>query len=315
MSRVLRVATRGGDLAVQQTQMVVDALRRSHSGLSVEVIEITTSGDRDRRTALWNLKSTGFFTTQVEDALLSGEADVAVHSLKDLPTAPRQGLTVAAVFDRRHVEDCLVAKDRPSSIEDLPCNARIGTSSLRRSVQLRRLRPDLHVTPIRGNVRTRMDMVEAGKVDAVVLARAGIERLDLQAKISMSFDPEQFIPAAAQGALAIQTRDDDEQSRQWVAAIDDTHGRTTAMAERQVLTTMRCGCHAPVGVHAVLDDEKLHMLAFVADTAAERFITLEQEGSADRSKDVARELAEALLAAGGAEILEELENERRGSQS
>jgi hydroxymethylbilane synthase len=315
MSRTLTVATRGGDLAIAQTRHVISALKRSHPDLEVRIHEVTTSGDRDRRTALWNLKSTGFFTSQVEDALLAGQADFAVHSFKDLPTAPRDDLAIAAVFDRVHVEDCIVATGKLGSLDQLPPGARIGTSSLRRAVQLKRLRSDLVPTPIRGNVRTRMKLAGSEQADAVILARAGLERLGLGDKISMAFDPTQFLPAAAQGALAIQTRADDPVANELIAAIDDYASRTTSLAERQVLTTMRCGCHAPVGVYAQLNGDQLNIRAFVSDVDAGRFISRSLSGPATDGVDLAKSLAEQLLSAGGAKILEELEKSRSDDKS
>jgi len=176
---VLTVATRGGALAIAQTEYVVATLKKIHPGLNIRIKQVTTTGDRDRRTALWNLKDTGFFTSQLEDVLAAGEADFVVHSFKDLPTAEREGLTIAAVFDRNFVEDCLVCTSPVESIEQLPKGARIGTSSLRRAAQLKHLRADLEPTPIRGNVQTRLRKLDTAEFDAVLLARAGLERLGL----------------------------------------------------------------------------------------------------------------------------------------
>ncbi len=195
--KVFTVATRAGKLAIAQTELVCSLLKEIHPDIQVEIKEITTAGDRDRRTALWNLKDTGFFTSTLEDALLTGQADFAVHSFKDLPTRQRDGLTIAAVCDRQYAQDCLIAAGSVTSIEQLPHAAKIGTSSLRRAALLKHLRPDLVPTAVRGNVLTRIGKLEEGKFDAVILARAGIERLGLTDKISFSFDPNQFIPAPA----------------------------------------------------------------------------------------------------------------------
>ncbi len=313
MSRALTVATRSGDLAIAQTRMVISALKQAHPNLRIEIKEITTSGDRDRRTALWNLKNTGFFTSQVEDALIAREADFAVHSFKDLPTAPREGLAITAVYDRVYVEDCIVAKGKMDSIAQLAPGARIGTSSLRRVAQLRRIKPDLVPVTIRGNVKTRTKLVESGQVDAVILARAGIERLEMQDRISLVFDPHEFLPAAAQGALAIQTRTDDETVNEIITAINDKTARTSAQAERQVMATMRCGCHAPVGVYANIEADEINIQAFISDVSADRFLTFSIGGPVDQSIDLANAVADQLLSSGGAEILEELERQRRDS--
>jgi hydroxymethylbilane synthase len=282
-------------------------LKKIHPALQVKIKQISTTGDKDRRTALWTLKETGFFTSQVEDALIAREADFAVHSFKDLPTAQRQGLIIAAVFDRNFVEDCLVAKQPLDSIEKLPTGAKIGTSSLRRAAQLKHLRSDLVPKPIRGNVQTRLRKLDAGQFDAILLARAGLERLGLADRISFIFDPAMFIPAPAQGALGIQTRPDDNETNEIIAAIDDQEARTATAAERKILTTMQCGCHAPVGAYAEIRDSDIDIHAFVSDLDGKNFISRELAGPAKYAEKLAEKIAKELLQAGGQEILESLE--------
>jgi len=262
---VLTAATRSGDLAIAQTRLIISALKKTRPRLQIKIKKITTKGDRDKRTALWDLKSTGFFASQVEDALLASQADFAVHSFKDLPTQQRKGLAIKAVCERQFAEDCLIANVPVDSIRQLPLSAKIGTSSLRRAAQIKHLRADLTPLPIRGNVLTRIKLLQQGKFDAIILARAGIERLGLGGKISFCFDPEQFIPAPAQGALAVQTRTGDSAATELIAAIDNEKLRTITFAERQVLVTMQCGCHAPVGrqyrnlrIHIGFGRQKFH---------------------------------------------------------
>jgi hydroxymethylbilane synthase len=303
----LTVATRGGALAIAQTEHVIATLKRIHLGLKIKIKEITTTGDKDRRTALWTLKETGFFTSQVEDALIDNEADFAVHSFKDLPTAQREGLAIGAVFDRNFVEDCLVSASPVESIDQLPADAKIGTSSLRRAAQLKHLRPDLEPTPIRGNVQTRLRKLDTDQFDAILLARAGLERLGLADKISFIFDPAVFIPAPAQGALGIQTRADDDQTNEIIAAIDDENARTTTAAERKILTTMQCGCHAPVGAYAEITGSDIHIRAFISEVEGKNFIGREIAGRAEDAEKIAENIAKELLEAGGKEILESLE--------
>jgi hydroxymethylbilane synthase len=311
----LIVATRGGALAIAQTEHVIATLKKIHPGLEIRIKEITTTGDKDRRTALWTLKETGFFTSQVEDALIAHQADFAVHSFKDLPTVQRKGLIIAAVFDRNFVEDCLVAKQplhrkaslTGDSIEKLPAGAKIGTSSLRRAAQLKHLRSDLEPKPVRGNVQTRLRKLGTGQFDAILLARAGLERLGLAGKISLIFDPAIFIPAPAQGALAVQTRADDVETNKIIAAIDGQDARTTTTAERKILTTMQCGCHAPVGAYAEIDDSDIYIHAFISDLQGEKFIKRELSGPAKDAENLAEKIARELLQAGGKEILESLE--------
>jgi len=305
--QVLTVATRGTDLAIVQTELVISALKKIYSDIDIKVKKITSAGDKDQRTALWNLKASGFFTSQVEDALLAGEADFAVHSFKDLPTRQRDGLNITAVCERRFVEDCLIAAEPINSVGELGRFARIGTSSLRRTAQMKRLRPDFKLIPVRGNVRTRINLLTSGKVDAIILARAGIERLGLGGEISFCFDPKQFIPAPAQGALAVQTRTDDIETRRLIAAMDDEKSRTVTFAERQVLVTMQCGCHAPVGTFAEISGDEIVIYAFISDLEGESFIRRQIAGLAVQADKLAGKLANQLLDAGGREILVKLE--------
>jgi len=303
----LTVATRGGALAIAQSEHVIATLKKIHPGLEIRTREITTTGDRDRRTALWTLKETGFFTSQVEDALTAHDADFAVHSFKDLPTAQREGLAIGAVFDRNFVEDCLVSVSPVESIDQLPAGAKIGTSSLRRAAQLKHLRADLVPTPIRGNVHTRLRKLDTNEFDAILLARAGLQRLGLADKISFIFDPAIFIPAPAQGALCIQTRADDDETNEIIAAIDDDNARTTTAAERKILTTMQCGCHAPVGAYAEMAGGDIHIRAFISDLHGKNFISRELAGLVEDAEKIAEKIANELLNAGGKEILESLE--------
>jgi len=310
MSKVLTAATRRGDLAMVQTRGVIAALRTRYPQVEIRIKEFTTSGDKDRRTALWDLKDTGFFTSRLEEALLAGEADMAVHSLKDLPTHQREGLTVTAICDRQWPEDCLVAKRPVDTIDALPRAARVGTSSLRRAAQLRHLRPDFELVPLRGNVQTRIRKLQTTDLDAVILARAGLERLGLTDQISVVFDPRQFIPAPAQGALAVQTRSDDRGTVEVVRSIDDETSRALASAERQVLATMQCGCHAPVGAYAQCHDGALELYAFLSDVQGRNIIKRQASGPMSHAPQLGEKLAVELLDAGGREILRELEKEQ-----
>jgi len=314
MSRVLTVANRPGKLALAQTRIVIDALSKAHPDIQINIKEVTTRGDQDKRTALWDIKDTGFFTSQVEDALLAGEADFAVHSLKDLPTDERDGLTIAAVCDRRFAEDCLVANGPIGSIEQLSHGAKIGTSSLRRAAQIRHIRPDLEPTPIRGNVETRIGKVDAAEVDAVILARAGIERIGLRQRMAFSFDPGYFIPAPAQGALAVQTRSDDDHTNELIIAIDEKPVRIATSAERRILITMQCGCHAPVGAIARIAGEQMELLAFISDLQGKNFIRRSAAAPVGRALELAEQLANELLAAGGRKILKELQRYKRNNE-
>jgi hydroxymethylbilane synthase len=304
---MLTAATRRGDLALAQTRTVIAALKAKHPDLDVRIREITTAGDKDRRTALWDLKDTGFFTSQLEDALLTGAADFAVHSFKDLPTQERTGLAVTAIWNRQWPQDCLLAKQPVGALDELPQGARVGTSSLRRAAQLRHLRPDLELVPLRGNVQTRIRKLQTTDLDAIILARAGLERLGLANMISVVFDPAQFVPAPAQGALAIQTRRDDQETVRIVQSLDDPSGRALVLAERQVLVTLKCGCHAPVGAYAEREGETIKIQAFIADAAGRNVVRKQAQGGVPEAVSLGERVARELLEAGGREILQELE--------
>jgi len=309
VSGCLRVATRGSDLALAQSGRVTAALRAAHPGLEIEVVTIKTAGDRDRASALWKMPGMGFFTTQVEQALLEGRADVAVHSFKDMPTQPTPGLTLTAISRRRWPEDAVVAQGRLESLDALPAGAVVGTSSPRRIALMRTLRPDMRIEPIRGNVPTRLRKVDKGHVDAVIVARAGLERLGMADRISLVLDPTVFTPAAAQGALAIQCRADDAKTAGLLRAVDDGPTRVLVEAERAVLAGLHPGCHAPVGVYAAFEGEgTMRIWAFLADMEAERVIRKELCGPTETAGQMAQEMIRQILDAGGAEILESMGN-------
>lgn len=301
------VATRASALAITQSRGIAAAIQQIRTDAEISIKTIATTGDQDVSTALWKLEGTGFFTSQIEAALLGGEADFAVHSFKDLPTRIAEGLTIAALCQRRYVEDVLIAQKSVRSIQDLPLAAAVGTSSLRRRAQLKHIRPDLRMVTIRGNVETRVKKVDCGEVDAVVIARAGLERLGLANRINQIFDPTEFVPAPAQGTLAVQTRADDNDTIELVASIDEQNSRITASAERQVLTIMEGGCHAPIGAYAAIDGRIMNLIAFVSDLDGRRYIKRSIQGAVETWRTMAEELANELLAAGGETILKELE--------
>ena len=299
----LIAATRAGALAIAQTKSVIAMIKKVYPEVDVEIKTITTSGDSDRRTALWNLKDTGFFTSQLEDALFAKEADFAVHSFKDLPTQSRNGLQITAICDRNFVEDCLVSNLNVESIKQLPEGAKIGTSSLRRAAQVKHMRNDLQIVPIRGNVKTRIKKLEEGGYDAIILARAGLERLGLGEKISFIFEPNEFVPAPAQGALAIETRTDDEKTNKIIALINEKNAEKETTAERKILSVLQCGCHAPVGVYAKITGNLIRINTFISNPDGTNFIAKTKEGNAADEENIAENLAKELLEAGGREIL------------
>jgi len=305
--RKLTGATRAGRLAVRQTDIVTEALRRSCAGLDIDIMQVSTSGDKDRQTALWELKGSGFFTSQLEQVLLHGQADFAVHSLKDLPVKQPEGLELAAICFRDYPEDCLLSNTGISDIKKLPVGAKVGTSSLRRASQIRRMHRDIEVSAIRGNVPTRIEKLRQGDYDAIMLARAGLERLTLMDKAAVCFSPKEFIPAPGQGALAVQVRSDDTEARDIISAIDNQRDRITVQAERQILTVLQCGCHAPVGAYAAIDHSRIEITAFVGDIEGGRFIKKSTAGAVENWEELSEALGNELLDNGGSEILSELE--------
>jgi hydroxymethylbilane synthase len=308
MRRKVRIATRGSKLALAQADIVRRSLERASGSLEFSIVKISTKGDRDKSDFLYKSESVGFFTSEVENAILSGRADVAVHSLKDLPTAGSQELLIAAVMKREEAADALVASGRAASIEELPVGAVIGTSSLRRIAQLKHLRTDLQCVPLRGNVETRVRKALSGEVDAAIVACAGLNRLGLSDRISAVLDPEKFLTAPGQGALAVQIRADDAELCRLVCDLDDEPTRIATEAERSVLAAMRGGCSIPLGVYARITDERVVMDAMIADVGGKNLIRRCSSSALDDGHRCAVKLAEELLEAGGREILERIRN-------
>lgn len=253
----LRVGARGSALAQWQTRHVVELLRAAWPEIEIREIEISSAGDRIQDLPLSHVEGTGFFTAALEDALLRGEVDVAVHSYKDLPVESSPDLIIAAVPRRGPVEDALCARDG-LTLERLPSGARLGTCSARRTAQVRLIRQDLEIVSLRGNVPTRVARVGAD-LDAIVLARAGLVRLALDGHITETFAMERMLPAPAQGALAVQCRVDDLRVQEWVRVITDAQTARCVTAERTMLHTLGGGCSVPVGAMARTVDGRLHL--------------------------------------------------------
>ncbi|MBM4103273.1 MAG: hydroxymethylbilane synthase [Planctomycetes bacterium] len=302
--KALRIATRGSVLALVQTKHVIRMLKEKHPDLKIEINPVATAGDQNTDEPLWKLEGVGFFTTQIEKTLLEKRADIAVHSFKDLPTAQTPGLTVTAVPMRENPADVLVCNQKISSLADIPAGAVIGTSSLRRQAQLLRLRPDLITAPLRGNVNTRLRKLDEKQYDILIMAAAGLIRLGLQEQISLWLNPVEFLPAPAQGALAVQTRADDKNTIELVGTINDAQTRRIVSAERQVLRRLHPGCHAPVGAFAQKQGEAIHISAFASKPDGSEFLRKEIQGPFQQAEKWADEIAEQMIAAGAKRILE-----------
>lgn len=306
----IRIATRASRLALWQSNYVKGLLKELDPDVDVTLVEISTKGDRDTSDFLYKSQSMGFFTSEVENALLDGRADLAVHSFKDLPTATADALTVAAIPKRESVADALVASGDVKSVADLPAGATVGTSSLRRIGQLKQIRSDLNCQPLRGNVETRVGKVESGEVDAIIIAEAGLNRLGLDDKISAVLDPSEFPTAPAQGALAIQIRKDDPELGELVSQLDDKPTRIAALTERRILAAMHGGCSIPLGVYSRIDGDTITINAVVTDPDSSEVFSRSASGKIDDANKLADSIATDLMESGAAAILEKVRAEK-----
>lgn len=301
----LRIGTRASALALWQAQHVGRRLAELH-GIAHEIVRIRTTGDHLQSAPLAQINaqtgSKGVFIKEIEDALLSGDVDIAVHSLKDVPAEIPAGLAFPAVPERADPRDCLISR-AGLKFAALPPHARVGTSSLRRQAQLRHHRPDLDLLEIRGNVDTRIKKAEAGEFDAVVLAHAGVSRLGLAAKISEVLSTELILPAVGQGALGIETRADDAQTIRLVSALDHAATHSAVLAERALLRELEGGCQVPLGAWARMEKEELLLEACVFSPDGREFVRREIRGPARDAESLGRQLGKILLEAGADRIL------------
>ena len=304
VTATLRLGTRASELARTQSQAVADAITAA-TGAPVELVPIVTEGDRSSA-AIAQLGGTGVFVAALREALLAGEVDLAVHSYKDLPTAPEPGLTIAAVPRREDPRDALVARDG-LTLGELPAGSRIGTGAPRRVAQLRALGLGLEVVPIRGNVDTRMGRVAPGDLDAVVLARAGLSRLGRLDAITETLDPLQVLPAPAQGALAVECRTSDARTRELLGRLEDGFARACVLAERSTLATLEAGCSAPVAAYAEVAEgdrgPELFLRASVTAIDGSDAVRGSVTGPLPEAVALGRSLALELLDRGAAELM------------
>ena len=295
----LRIGSRGSQLALWQANHIASLLRERGHEVSIEIIK--TTGDKILDVALAKVGTKGMFTKEIEEALLAGTIDLAVHSLKDLPTQLAPEFAIAAIPAREDARDAFVSV-RFASLKDLPPGAHVGTSSLRREAQLRPLRSDLRISPLRGNVDTRLRKLEDGEYDAVILAAAGLKRLGRGEMIRERIPIEQMCPAAGQGALAIETRSDDTRTKAALRFLDDQPARTTAACERALLNGLGGGCQVPIGAHATATGDTLELTAVVASPDGKQVLRRRQTG---REPDaLGTELARLLLKDGAQSILD-----------
>ncbi|MGO4701911.1 hydroxymethylbilane synthase [Dyella sp. 2RAB6] len=299
---ILRIATRKSALALWQAEHVAAELRAAHPGLTVELLPMTTSGDEIQDRALATVGGKGLFLKELEIAMQEGRADLAVHSLKDVPSVLEPGFTLPAVLPRADAADAFISNDY-ADLAALPLGARVGTSALRRKALLRALRPDLNLLDLRGNVGTRLGKLDAGHYDAIVLACAGLERLGLAERIRSRLAAPDWLPAPGQAAIAIEARSDQPATLALLAVLNDPHTRIAVDAERAMNHAFGGSCTVPVGAWCVVTERGLHLSGVVGDVSSGRLLRAEAEGGSDEAEALGQRVAEALFAQGAAALL------------
>jgi hydroxymethylbilane synthase len=302
---ILRIATRKSPLALWQAEHVRNILLQAHPDLTVVLVEMTTKGDKILDTPLAKIGGKGLFVKELEQGLLQGDADIAVHSMKDVPVDFPAGLHLPIIMNRADPRDAFVSNLYPN-FQSLPHNAIVGTSSLRRQSQLLALRPDVQIRSLRGNVGTRLSKLDAGEFDAIILASAGLDRLGLAARIRERLAPTMMLPAIGQAAIGIECRQDDDNTRQLLAPLHDETTRHCVTAERAINARLGGGCQVPIAGFAELIDSQIILRGLVADVTGQRILRSEKWGTVTQAIELGQQVAEALLAQGAQEILDAL---------
>jgi len=302
------LGSRGSELALWQTRWVQHELTRLHPTLNIKVQVIKTQGDKILDAPLSKIGDKGLFTKELERALLDHRVDIAVHSLKDIPTQIEEGLTIAAICERENVSDVFISHPnrKHAHLADVPLGGTIATGSLRRKCQLLRIRPDLEIADIRGNLGTRIEKLAASPWDGMLLAKAGVSRLGRSELISEVLSPQEFLPAVGQGALAIETRKKDDKVVLLLHFLDHLATRRATLGERALLRRLEGGCQIPIGAYGRIEGDTFKLDAFIGSLDGKRSVRSSIEGSPDASEQLGVTLAEKLLANGGEAILEEI---------
>jgi hydroxymethylbilane synthase len=303
--KALRIATRKSALALWQAEHVAARLRALHADLAIELVPMTTRGDDIVDRPLATLGGKGLFLKELETAMLEDRADVAVHSFKDVPMELDAEFAIGAVLERADAADAFISNDH-ARLDELPRGARVGTSSLRRQAQLRALRPDLDLADLRGNVNTRLAKLDAGEYDAIILACAGLDRLGFGARIRARLTPPEWLPAVAQGAIAVECRAGDAATAALLAPLDDAATVRSVTAERAMNLRLHGSCTVPVAGYCIEVERGLALWGLVGDAGDGRLIRADATGDADRPVELGREVAEMLLEQGADEILRKL---------
>ena len=305
MSQTIRIATRKSPLALWQANFVKDELEKAHPGLTVELVPMSTKGDRILDTPLAKVGGKGLFVKELEVAMLDGRADIAVHSMKDVPMEFPEGLCLAVIAEREDPRDAFVS-NKYSSIDKLPKGAIVGTSSLRRQCQVRAKRPDLQIKDLRGNVGSRLGKLDADEYDAIILASAGLIRLKLPERIASFIEPEIILPAAGQGAVGIECRQDDRETLAILSVLNHQTTNYRVKAERAMNCHLQGGCQVPIGAFAEIEGDDLSMRGLVGSLDGKILLEDAVAGSVNDAEALGVELAEKLLAAGADKILKEV---------
>ena len=305
LDKILRIATRQSPLALWQAQYVQQRLMACHPGLRVELVPMVTRGDIILDTPLAKVGGKGLFVKELELAMLENRADIAVHSMKDVPVEFPQGLGLVTICEREDPLDAFVS-NQYATLDALPQGAIVGTSSLRRQCQLAALRPDLEIRSLRGNVGTRLSKLDAGDYDAIILAAAGLKRLGLQDRIRYAIPAEVSLPAVGQGAVGIECRLDDEQTIMLLAALNDDDTATRVKAERAMNTRLEGGCQVPIGSYAVLEGDNIWLRGLVGSPDGKSMIRGERRGPRAQAEQLGISLADELLSNGAREILHDV---------
>lgn len=300
----ITIATRESPLALWQANWVKDQLEKHHSHLTVTLLGMTTKGDQIPETPLYKIGGKGLFVKELEQALLDGRADIAVHSMKDVPMELPPELCLPVMCEREDPRDAFVS-NKFASLQELPPNAVVGTSSLRRQRQLLELRPDLSMTFLRGNVNTRLSKLDKGEYDAIILAAAGLQRLNFASRIRSFLSIEESLPAAGQGVLGIECRIDDAETKQLLAPLNDPISFTRVSAERAVTRRLGGGCHVPIGAYADIQQGQLMLRGLVAAVNGSLILRARQIGSMEQAEELGTNVAEDLLRQGAQTILAE----------
>jgi hydroxymethylbilane synthase len=302
---ILRIATRGSKLALVQSEWVKRAVETRHPEVRSELVKIKTKGDKILDAPLSKVGGKGLFVKEIEDALLKGDVDLAVHSMKDVPAQLQKGLKICVYPKREDARDALVSRHF-RAIDELPRGALVGTSSLRRSAQLLHMRPDLQIVPLRGNVDTRLKKLDSGDLQAIVLAAAGLRRLGLPDRITNLLSPDSVLPAIGQGVLGLELREDDPKTQELISFLNDLETELAVRAERAFLKEIEGGCQVPLAGYARVEKDRIVLDGMVAELDGSVILRRQVRGTKDKPEELGIDLAGQLIAAGAGRILEKI---------